>query len=111
MKNMFESEKVFTAFAVIDYCYVMIEEIHKKHSVPRGGIVAMIDAVTGYDNHRYNEAKNTTISLLKTVIKNKKIIEADYSNDEKFLEQLKKLKELPNDKPSVATGDAQRTEP
>jgi hypothetical protein len=91
MKNLVESGEVFAAYAQIDLCYYMIEDVYKRYSVPRIGIVAAIDKATGYDKHRYKEAIASTMGLLKVIIKNKKVVGADYSGDQKLFGELKKL--------------------
>ncbi len=90
MKNILESEKVFEAYAQIDYCYYMIGEINKKINKPLSPIEVIIDKTTGH-NSSEQEVKSL-IGLLKTIIKNKKIIEADYSGDKAMLNNLTKLK-------------------
>lgn len=92
MKNIFESPEIFTAYAIIDYCYYMLDEIRKEKPKLRSSIEIEIDRVTGYTKHKNKETIKTAISLLKEVIKQKKIIEADYTNDEKTLKQLQDLK-------------------
>lgn len=89
MKNIFESPEVFEAYARIDYCYCMLKEIYEKNAKPTAPIIAAIDAACKYDPTK--ESMETSIGLLKEIIKSKKIIEADYSDTEKSLAELKKL--------------------
>lgn len=88
MKNMFENEEVFQAYAQIDYCYWGIKELQKDLNKPRSPIEMAIDVATGYDKHVVKENKSAVIELLKTIIKCKKLIEADYSGDEKALNEI-----------------------
>ncbi len=92
MKNILENEKTFEAYAQIDYCYYMIGEINNKINKPLSPIEVAIDKTTGNDSSE-QEIKNL-IGLLKNIIKNKKIIEADYSGDEAMLNNLTKLKKI-----------------
>lgn len=91
MKHILENHDVFRAYAEIDYCYYMLEELQKELSTPKDAITIMVDRASGYGEARTKELKESSIELLKTIIKNKKIIEADYSNDEKTLEAIKQI--------------------
>lgn len=90
MKNILESEKVFGAYAQIDYCYYSIQKLSGKINKPLSPIEVMVDVATL--NNSTKEDTECVISLLKTIIKCKKIIDADYSGDKKALDELIKLK-------------------
>lgn len=94
MKPIFESKKVFQAYAEIDFCYFMLHEYSKKYFKAKAPIIEMVDSACGYN--RTKEEAKVTMGYLKQIIKCKKLIDADYSGDEKTLneikEQIKKLK-------------------
>jgi hypothetical protein len=94
MKNIFESPEVMAAYAQIDCCYFLIEEAAKRFDKPRTGIELMIDKATGYDKAIEKKFQEYIIELLEQIIDCKKKIEADYSGDEKFLDELKNLKTI-----------------
>jgi len=52
MKKMFENEKVFEAYAEIDYCYYLIERINDKLNKPTSPIERMIDQASGFAKAR-----------------------------------------------------------
>jgi hypothetical protein len=85
MKHILESSETFTAYATIDMCYYELERIQKllnKHNTP---IERAIYDATGFSK----DLKEQCISVFEEMIKNKKIILADYSKDEEVLQQLK----------------------
>lgn len=92
MKNMFENAKTFAAFANIDYCYYLIEneyeQIEQERAKLNSPIAVMIWNATNFAEEKEKEHTKTLKSLLRTVIKNKKIVEADYSGDQEFLDKL-----------------------
>ena len=94
MKNIFESPEVMAAYAQIDCCYFLIEEAAKRFDKPRTGIELMIDKATGYDKALEAKYREQLIDLVGQIIECKKKIEADYSGDEKFLEELKNIKPI-----------------
>jgi len=89
MKNRFESEEVFTAYATIDAGYYMISEIKKDFDLVKHPIIASIDKATGYDKAYSKEKAEQVISIIEDVISAKKVIDADYSADEKLISDLK----------------------
>lgn len=90
MKNMFESFEVFSAYAEIDLCYSGLKTLQEEISKPITGIDKMIDDATGFTKVKNKENRETIIALVERIITAKKIIEADFSNDELMLNQLKK---------------------
>ena len=82
MKNIFESKQTFQAYAIIDVGYYMIENIQKE-----------LDIKENLINDKVLRKKNIKILIfiLKEIIEAKKIIEADYSYDEKLLKEVKKF--------------------
>ncbi len=89
MKNIAQSAETFTAYATIDAGYYMMKQLQKKLNKPISPLEAQIDKVTGFDaNKKYTEE---IIDILEDIISAKKVIEADYSNDEKTLNELLKL--------------------
>lgn len=91
MKSIFESPEVMAAYAQIDCCYFLIDEAEKRFDKPRTGIELMIDKATGYDKEIEKKFREQLIELLKQIIDCKRLIEADYSGDEKFLNELNNL--------------------
>lgn len=98
MKYIISSPEVFNAYAAIDFAYAGLEDLQNELAIPVPTINAMVDKATGYDKIQNKKTIKTAISLIETVIKNKKIIEADYSGDEKFLNELKSL--TPSNQPT-----------
>ena len=84
MKNMFENSEVFDAYATIDYGYFMINQINNNQK-KRTGIEAAIDKATGYDKHLERQLAKELIPILEDIVAAKKVIEADYSQDEQML--------------------------
>lgn len=91
MKHILESAESCGAHGVIGYCYWRIEQIHKEMNIPTAAINRMIDVATGYDKAKEKEWLDETIELLETVIENKKLIEADYENDEQMLRTIQSV--------------------
>ncbi len=88
MKNILESEEVFMAYAQIDLCYYLIEKENEKINMPQSPITKMIDEATGYGKVQNKKAVDNIISCLITIVEQKKVIEADATKDEKFLNEL-----------------------
>ena len=93
MKNVLQSKSTFQAFIEIDFSYFALSEIQKKlnEQAPKNGFERAIDEATGYAKSQTEKYKKDAIGLIKCIIKNKKKINADYSNDEKTLEGLLSL--------------------
>ena len=91
MKNILESPEVMGAYATIDASYYLLKDLLKELQVKRSPIEVMVDDATGYGADKLAKQKKEATELLKTVIENKKIIEADYSDDEKALNQIREL--------------------
>lgn len=90
MKPLFESAEIFTAYATIDAGYYMMSEIQsqmdeekKQHPLNK-----LIDKATGADKAILDLHKAKLSLWLIDIIEAKKVIGADYSNDEKFLQSL-----------------------
>ena len=91
MKEPFESRETLEAYAIIDGCYYLIEEEYKQLSKPVSPIIKAIDRATGYEKELTKEAKERLKICLTTIIQYKTKIEADFSRDQKFLNELIKL--------------------
>ena len=93
MKNRFENEENFTAYATIEAGIYMMrkatEDFNKQHS--KGGINLAIDRATGFAAHQEQEYVKYMIICLEDIIEAKKVIEDDYSKDENTLKELKKF--------------------
>lgn len=90
MKSIMESAEVFEAYAQIDYCYYALKEVQNDLAKSsRSPLEIMIDNATGYGAEKDKECVEICISLLETIIDNKKIVEADYSGDEIMLGKLR----------------------
>ena len=59
----------------------------KEESGKLSPISRMVDAATGYDKVRHRAAYEELVPILEDVIAAKKVIDADYSEDEKMLEE------------------------
>jgi len=88
MKNILEISDTFQLYAQIDCCYFMIEQIKNELDKPLSPMHRLIDINTGYESHKTKEHTKNAIELLRQVIECKKKIEADYSTDKKFMNQL-----------------------
>jgi len=91
MKHAFESEETFTAYATIDAGYYMIGQIKKEFDMPKSPIISAIDKATGFDKKFTNDKAKELIVILEDIIEAKKIIEADFSSDEKLLSAVKNM--------------------
>lgn len=85
MKPIFESAETCGAYGAIDYCYWRIKQIRAEMNKPTPAINQMIDAATGFAQDQDKKWLEEIVSLLESVIENKKTIEADYSGDEQML--------------------------
>lgn len=91
MKRMTESEEVFEAYARIDYCHFMLQKLAEPYigKPNRSPIEIMVDNAI---NTSFSKRTLKTVKeLLEEIISSKKIIDADYSKDEDFLNQLKNI--------------------
>lgn len=91
MRPIGESAEVFEAYARIDYCYYMLQEIANEKPEQLSPIEIMIDRASGYGKAKQQETFETAKSLLEEIISSKKIIEADYSKDQIALSKLLQL--------------------
>lgn len=73
MRDVFENEETFIAYAEIDFCLFAIKEMSEVKGKPSKKHIL------------------DTIALMECIIKNKKILEADYSNTENAIKELKTL--------------------
>ncbi len=89
MKNIMESSKVFTAYAIIDYCYYEIKQLYENSTKRLSPLEIAVQNACGYNPETENAKK--IIKLAKEIIKNKKIIEADYSGDQQLIDDLAPL--------------------
>jgi len=92
MKNILESPEVFEAYAKIDLLYYGLAELQKELNIKRSPIVEAIDNASGYTAAKLKDNKDVVIDIIKQIIENKKIIEADYSGDGKILNEVNNLK-------------------
>lgn len=99
MKNIIENSKVFEAYVRIDYCYWMIAGLIEQVVKLRSPIEETIDIACGYDMQKeFNKKRiNSAIILIKEIIRSKKIINANYDNDETYLNKLLKLQKKETD--------------
>jgi hypothetical protein len=91
MKNILESEKTFEAYATIDLCYYGLQKLNEELGQPKSGLEILIDRSTGFDKAKMKEWIETSIELLEQIIEAKKVIEADYKNDSKMLDDIRAL--------------------
>lgn len=88
MKNPFESAETFNAWAQIPMWYDFLKNTYeewKKLVVP---IDMMIYKATGYDKKLNEDFRESAIICLEQIIEFKKVLEDDYSKDEKVLLEL-----------------------
>ena len=89
MKNRFESSEIFTAYATVEAGYYMVEQIFKEIK-KRTGFQMAIDSVTGYDKFLDKQLAEQLIPIVEGIIEAKKVIEMEFSEDEKLLAASKK---------------------
>ena len=83
MKNIFESSETFTMYVLIDHAYWQLKNIKNKIN-SQSPMSQMIDIATGFDKAQIVEC----IDIVESIISYKKLIEADFANDEEFLYAL-----------------------
>lgn len=83
MKPLFKSSETFTAYATIDACYYTLQKMFADMEA-RAPIDKAIDKATG----READFANDIADVVRTMIKNKKLIGADYSADEELLNKI-----------------------
>lgn len=89
MKAIVESPEVFQAYAMIDYHYFLLKQIAQESSKPLHPLAVAVDRATGHDpTLKFAERAK---DCLQEIIRNKKIVEADFSEDEQQLEKLFKI--------------------
>ncbi len=90
MKDLTESQETFAAYATIDAGYYMLKELQKGNRKTLSAIESAIDKATGYDGG-LKEVIASAILILKDIIKAKVFIEADFTGDQKMLDELQGL--------------------
>lgn len=94
MQSRWENEKVFAAYAEIDFLYFAINEAREDFTAANHGlspIERMVDAATGFDAARELEVAQRLIKLLNRIIKKKAFIEVDAAGDIEFRAALRGL--------------------
>lgn len=91
MKNILDDEKTFEAYATIDLCYYGLQRLSEEIGQPKSRLETLIDKSTGFDKAKMKEWIERSIQLLEHIIEAKKVIEADYSNDSKMLDEIRLL--------------------
>lgn len=91
MKNMLENEDIFEAYVRIDFRNYVLQDILKTMEKPTSPLERMIDDATGHGKADANEKKQDVITLLNDNIEDKKMVEADYSMEEKMLKQINEI--------------------
>jgi hypothetical protein len=81
---IWHSPEVFAAYFMIDMHRALLEELYKGLSA-RSPLDRMVDTACGMDQEKTKEA----INILKSIIKNKKIIQADHASEQKVVEALR----------------------
>lgn len=83
MKNQFESPEIFEAYGRIDASLFMLNELNESLN-NRKPIERAIDESTGYEKHIYSQV----LGLLRGVVSDKKLIEANYANDQAAIDAI-----------------------
>ena len=91
------SPEVFQAYAEIDYCYSMLELMHKDMAKDeaRSMIEKMVDDATGFAKEVELKKAKAMRDFLTTIIRNKKIIQADTSKTEATLALVEAIIKTP----------------
>lgn len=86
MKQILESRETFEAYARIDYNLYLLKKLFNEISRIKNPLEILVDKAVGI------EKKNISIllELFSEIISDKKLIEADYSSEEKIVNELKK---------------------
>lgn len=79
MKNIFESEEVFMAFAEIDLLNLALDKLITENINNSSGIEFIIDKATGFDVAKKMELCSEIIEICEMIIERKKIVNADFS--------------------------------
>jgi len=88
---MLENSKTFEAYVRIDCSYFLLQKMQDKLSAPKSPINKMIDTITGFGQAEFENQKKGITEIIEQIIDDKKLIGADYSNDEEVLAQFKQL--------------------
>jgi hypothetical protein len=80
----------------IDFCYFALQEMESDSIEKLRPIESIIDSATGIDKHLIQQKIDSSIELLKCIIKCKKILSYDISDDIYFLHKLNKLRKRLN---------------
>ena len=93
MKNPFESAETFNAWSQIPMWYDFLNNAFKewKGKLPKNRLEMEIDKSTGYDKSRDKNFAESAIPCLENIIAFKKVLEDDYSKDEKALAEVLKM--------------------
>lgn len=75
--------------ATIDYCYWKLGVLNKRLSRPKSNIEKLVDKTCGYNETK--DTKKEVISLIEQIIESKKAIGADYSGNNKSLDEIKRI--------------------
>lgn len=71
----------------IDYCYWRLGKLNETLSKPKSVMEQLVDKSCDYNE--VEEIRKEGIMLVEQIIESKKVIGADYSGDNKFLDKLK----------------------
>ena len=85
MKNQFESPEIFEAYSRIDTSYHMLESYNKSLNIRRP-IDILVDESTGFEKDIYSHI----LELLRGMVADKKLIEANYSNEQVLIDAITK---------------------
>lgn len=79
---------IFSHIKTIDSCYLKIAELNERLNKPK----SLIEGDKACNHNEKEIIREEVISLVEQIIKSKKAISFDYSNDSNFLESIKQLK-------------------
>jgi len=94
MKDLTESQEVRETYVKIDLCYLEIEKAkaaYEKMFKNRSDIDKAIDKETGFHQKKAQQLARIMKTYLEQIIVYKKIIEADWGQDQKVVDGLKKI--------------------
>lgn len=94
MKNLFESEETFTAYATVLAGHYMLEQLLRRINKPKTPILLAIDKATRYDKKNELNYIEQAIVITEDIIAAKIVLEdkEGVKSDKKRLNELKDMK-------------------
>jgi hypothetical protein len=88
MRDMFESEETFIAYATIDAGHYMIKQHLDAMHIPEIPINRMIDEVTGYATKQKVNTIQSILLIIEDIIEAERVIDKDTKSSEAYRNKL-----------------------